>query len=599
MKRLVAALSVIMGTSSFVSAQIPTNTTLSSSANPVVAGNPVTFTITVTDGGSTPLTGPVGFSINGQPANDLALSNGVASLQVTFQNPPRTVQVTATYRGDASTAPSSATPLNQVVAAAPGLAATTVSIASSINPAYTYQTITYTATVAGGSAMSPTGTVSFYIGPAAPPIIRPLVNGVATATNTFGTGGNYPISASYSGDSNNQGSSSSTLGQVIQSGGTTGPGGTSEALQFIPITPCRVVDTRNPAGSFGGPTITGGQTRSFPIQNSDCGIGPYPVAYSLNVTAIPNGPLNYLSVWPAGQPQPPVSLLNSPDGRVKANAAIVGAGNGDAINVYAYTPTSTDVIIDINGYFQAPIQNGLVFYPLTPCRLVDTRSGTGPLAGPYLTGGQARVFPISGNCQIPPTAQAYSLNITAIPAGPLGWLTIWPTGQTQPIVSTLNAPTGVNTANAALVPAGTNGQLSVFVTNDADLLLDVNGYFAPPAAGGLSLYTIPPCRVLDTRQLPDSPYPGVFSVDVQGSTCSLPASASAYILNATVIPPAPLNYLTLWPAEQNQPVVSTLNAPDGTITSNMAIVPTTDGLVDTYASNPTQLILDISGYFAP
>jgi hypothetical protein len=42
-----------------------------------------------------------------------------------------------------------------------------------------------------------------------------------------------------------------------------------------------------------------------------------------------------------------------------------------------------------------------------------------------------------------------------------------------------------------------------------------------------------------------------------------------------------------------------LNAPDGAVSSNMAIVPTMNGSIDAYASALTQLILDISGYFAP
>ena len=48
-----------------------------------------------------------------------------------------------------------------------------------------------------------------------------------------------------------------------------------------------------------------------------------------------------------------------------------------------------------------------------------------------------------------------------------------------------------------------------------------------------------------------------------------------------------------------QPGVSTLNSVDGSVTSNMAIVPNSDGSTDAFASNPTQLILDISSYFAP
>jgi hypothetical protein len=60
-----------------------------------------------------------------------------------------------------------------------------------------------------------------------------------------------------------------------------------------------------------------------------------------------------------------------------------------------------------------------------------------------------------------------------------------------------------------------------------------------------------------------------------------------------------LAYLTLWPDGQNQPAVSTLNAGDGWITSNMAILPTSNGSIDAFASGITQLVLDISSYFAP
>jgi hypothetical protein len=78
-----------------------------------------------------------------------------------------------------------------------------------------------------------------------------------------------------------------------------------------------------------------------------------------------------------------------------------------------------------------------------------------------------------------------------------------------------------------------------------------------------------------------------------------PGSAAAYIFNATVVPPGSMPFLTLWPNGEPQPSVSTLNAYDGFIISNMAIVPTNDGSIDAYAAGLTQLILDISSYFAP
>ena len=72
------------------------------------------------------------------------------------------------------------------------------------------------------------------------------------------------------------------------------------------------------------------------------------------------------------------------------------------------------------------------------------------------------------------------------------------------------------------------------------------------------------------------------------------------MLNATVVPAGPtLGYLTLWPNGQTQPFVSTLNALDGMVTSNLAIVPTANGSINAYATDSTQLLLDISGYIAP
>ncbi|HLJ45718.1 MAG TPA: hypothetical protein VKU01_06915, partial [Bryobacteraceae bacterium] len=114
-------------------------------------------------------------------------------------------------------------------------------------------------------------------------------------------------------------------------------------------------------------------------------------------------------------------------------------------------------------------------YTVTPCRVADTRGGSGLASN----GSRSFSIPTSPCSGIPNTAQAYSLNVTVVPSGPLGYLTAWPTGQAQPVVSTLNSPAGKVVANAAIVPAGTGGAVTVFVTNPTDLILDINAYFAP------------------------------------------------------------------------------------------------------------------------
>ena len=304
-------------------------------------------------------------------------------------------------------------------------------------------------------------------------------------------------------------------------------------------------------------------------------------------------------MFPCGQTRPLASTLNSLDGRIKAEAAILPAGTNGS--VCAFPTNDTDLVMDIDGYFvPATVPAGLAFYPVTPCRLMDTRLANGPLGGPSLAGSAARGFPIlTSPCAVPPAAKAYSLNYTVVPKGPLGFLTTWPAGSPQPLVSTLNALTGAVTANAAIVPAGANGDISVFVTNSTDLVIDIDGYFAPPGPGGLALQNVTPCRVLDTRNANGVPFNGQVGIGVTGSPCGIPTTAQSFVLNATVVPPGPLGFLTLWPNGAPQPLVSTLNAGDGAITSNMAIVPSTNGFISAFASNATHLVLDISGYFVP
>ena len=196
--------------------------------------------------------------------------------------------------------------------------------------------------------------------------------------------------------------------------------------------------------------------------------------------------------------------------------------------------------------------------------------------------------------------------MTVVPSGALGFLSTWPAGASQPGVSTLNAPTGAVTANAAIVPAGTGGAITVIATNSTDLIIDVNGYFAPPGApGALTFNALTPCRILDTRGA-SGPFGGPAlsagvprSFIIPNSACPVPATARAYSLNATVVPPAGLGFLTLW-GNNPMPTVSTLNDSDGTIVANAALVPAAnDRSVSAYASNATNVILDINGYFAP
>ncbi|HVS00714.1 MAG TPA: hypothetical protein VMW27_29105 [Thermoanaerobaculia bacterium] len=124
------------------------------------------------------------------------------------------------------------------------------------------------------------------------------------------------------------------------------------------------------------------------------------------------------------------------------------------------------------------------FHSLTPCRIVDTRNAAGPTGGPALNHGQVRSFPIQGNCGVPSGAKAVALNVTVVSPAGGGHLTIFPSGTSVPLVSTLNFNAGEPAlANGAIVPLSANAndlstQPAVIGGNGTvHLILDVTGYF--------------------------------------------------------------------------------------------------------------------------
>jgi hypothetical protein len=127
------------------------------------------------------------------------------------------------------------------------------------------------------------------------------------------------------------------------------------------------------------------------------------------------------------------------------------------------------------------------FYSVSPCRVVDTRNPVGPNAGPVLQADQTRTFPIQGLCGVPVGAKAVAFNITAVGPNGSGFLTLFPTGLSQPLVSNINFNATIPAiANGAIVPLADQAShaqdLSVFARvavtgGTVHLVLDVTGYF--------------------------------------------------------------------------------------------------------------------------
>ena len=186
-----------------------TTTTLSASATQIIAGLPVTLHLAVTGASGQPITGTIG------------LTDGVTKLATLTPDPtgqtsytttltPGMHAVAAAYSGDATDAPSAAAGLSLQV----NVATTSATLASSANPADFGTSVTFTSTGIGNGA-TPTGSVSFRDGAATLSTVPLAANGTATLTLATLAPGVHPITAVYSGDSNDQGAVSATLNQQI------------------------------------------------------------------------------------------------------------------------------------------------------------------------------------------------------------------------------------------------------------------------------------------------------------------------------------------------------------------------------------------------
>jgi hypothetical protein len=127
---------------------------------------------------------------------------------------------------------------------------------------------------------------------------------------------------------------------------------------------------------------------------------------------------------------------------------------------------------------------GTKFYPVTPCRVVDTRVPTDPAEvkrGNFLD-DEVRAYTLSGSSDCPglPTdAAAWSLNIQLRPISQATYLIAFPDGVSQPAVSSLVASPDRWRVNNAIVPAGSGGTFDVYCQFACRVVIDVNGYFAP------------------------------------------------------------------------------------------------------------------------
>ncbi len=318
----------------------------------------------------------------------------------------------------------------------------------------------------------------------------------------------------------------------------------------------------------------------------------------------PAGPVpGAMTVGPAA----PATFSRFSDIAVSAGRVVaIGAeGSGSSLQPQSHAT----VIARSNPVGARQIADTALFRPTQPTRILDTRPGEERVgySGPKPTRGGTVELQIAGRAGMPGSGiGAVALNLTATEATAPGFVSVWPSGNARPLVSSLNLErAGQTLPNLVIVPVGRNGRVSIYTLSGTHLVADVLGWF--PAAG--ALHTIQPERILDTR--PGAERIGYVGskpakqsiVDVQVSgRAGLPGTGVAVaVLNVTMTQTDAPGYVALWPSGSSKPMTSNVNASAaGQTIQNFVMVPVgANGKVSLFTLSSTHLIVDLVAWLPP
>jgi len=233
------------------------------------------------------------------------------------------------------------------------------------------------------------------------------------------------------------------------------------------LTPARILDTRNGTGA---PAAKVGANADITVDVTIGGVPANATAVVVNATVAEGTAGSYLTVYPSEATQPPLaSNLNFAAGQVIANLVAVKVGTDGNVIVYN-AAGETHVIFDVVGWYGG---TGELFHPLSPARVLDTRSSP-PGVGP-----NAEISADVTIGSVPGTALSVIVNTTATGATAQSYLTVH-SEVTVPLASNLNFLAGQTVPNLVIVKVGAGGNVKVYnAAGEVHVIFDAVGYFGP------------------------------------------------------------------------------------------------------------------------
>jgi subtilase family serine protease len=405
------------------------------------------------------------------------------------------------------------------------------------------------------------------------------------------TGGLYSAGTGYD---LTTGLGSPNAAQVVED--VCGARGAAPGSDYVPVTPVRIMDTG--AGGIGP-----NGTHALQISNANGVPASGVTAVVLNVTAVNSSTGGYLTVYPDGTARPTSSNLNFSPGQTIPNLVTVQVGTDGAIDFYNHAG-NVQVLADLQGYYTTNTNGGSTYQPVTPTRLLD--------ATPVGQNGH-QLLQILGQGGVPSTGvSGVILNVTATAPTDFSYLSVYPDGATQPVVSNLNVTPGETIPNLVIVPVGNDGKVNIYNhVGTTDVLADVEGYYTSSQTG-LKFHPSAPHRVLDTR-IGEGVAAGQPAVVGANTTLGLPvddtvnglgnkgpiASSGGVVLNVIATDTTDSSYLKVFPSAAGSPTVSNLNFTAGETIPNAVMTPVNGPFIDFYNHvGNVDVVADLFGYFA-
>jgi hypothetical protein len=376
--------------------------------------------------------------------------------------------------------------------------------------------------------------------------------------------------------------------------------------RYTPVTPVRVLDTRDGTGGVQG-RIGAGKTIDVTVVGSS--VPATATAVVLNVTGISPPSATDLRIYPtpkSGTAQPLVSNLNLAAGQTRANLVTVPIGENGQVRILN-SGGAPNVLADVQGWYGAGGAAG--YEPSDPVRLLDTRNGTGgfPIK-PVPPGGFLDLHVTGGQRNVPDTATAVILTVTALNATTVTDVRAYPTpadGSGPPLASNLNLGPRRVVPNMVIAKVGSGGSVRLFNSaGSVDLVVDLAGWFDDGPNASL-FHVVAPQRVLDTRaQFVKRLGAGeVLDVRVAGVAGVPSAGGTGVAVNVTGVDASTSTDVAVYPTPNDQtvPLASNLNlVPHETAADLAAVALGLGGQIRLHnAAGDLALVVDLVGWFGP